>query len=144
MRAGDSASAAFPLLALDDIKDHMSDPFVDRSHGLRDKCRIHGRDQSEYFYILRALGSFLQLPLQPTEFFTLSRPRVEGGVRFSVVAAIMGWSACTTVRMAKRYGHIGDRAQRLAVDALCEPVSEGGGVQNRAQSRSATEGVRAN
>jgi hypothetical protein len=34
-------------------------------------------------------------------------------------ATIMGWSASTTVRMAKRYGHIGHNAQRLAVDVLC-------------------------
>lgn len=69
---------------------------------------------------------------------------LEAGVPFSVVASIMGWSASTTVRMAKRYGHIGDRAQRLAVDALCEPVSDGGVAQNRAQSENAPVGTRAN
>jgi hypothetical protein len=69
---------------------------------------------------------------------------LEAGVPFSVVASIMGWSASTTVRMAKRYGHIGDRAQRLAVDALCEPVFEGDGAQNRAQSHNVTECARAN
>jgi hypothetical protein len=69
---------------------------------------------------------------------------LEAGVPFSVVASVMGWSASTTVRMAKRYGHIGDRAQRLAVDALCEPVSGGGVAQNRAQSESAPVGTRAN
>jgi len=69
---------------------------------------------------------------------------LEAGVLFSVVASIMGWSASTTVRMAKRYGHIGDRAQRPAVDALCEPVSEGGVVQNPLQSSSAKKTVRAN
>ena len=58
---------------------------------------------------------------------------LEAGVPFSVIATIMGWSASTTVRMAKRYGHIGDRAQRLAVDTLCEPVSEGAVVQNPLQ-----------
>jgi hypothetical protein len=35
-------------------------------------------------------------------------------VPFSVLATIMGWSASTTVRMAKRYGHIGQAAQRQA------------------------------
>ena len=60
---------------------------------------------------------------------------LEAGVPFSVVASIMGWSASTTVRMAKRYGHIGVRAQRLAVEALCEPVSDAAGAQNRAQSK---------
>ncbi len=43
---------------------------------------------------------------------------LEAGAPFSVVAAIMGWSASTTVRMAKRYGHIGQEAQRQAVAAL--------------------------
>lgn len=69
---------------------------------------------------------------------------LEAGVRFSVVATIMGWSASTTVRMSKRYGHIGQIAQRRVVDALCEPVSEGDGAQNRAQSRGGTAGARAN
>ena len=32
----------------------------------------------------------------------------------------MGWSASTTVRMAKRYGHIGQEAQRRAVEVLCD------------------------
>jgi len=69
---------------------------------------------------------------------------LQAGVPFSVVASIMGWSACTTVRMAKRYGHIGDRAQRLAVDALCEPISAGAVAQNRAQYRRLTARVRSN
>jgi len=43
---------------------------------------------------------------------------LEAGVPFSVLATIMGWSASTTVRMAKRYGHIGQPAQRLAVATL--------------------------
>jgi hypothetical protein len=45
-------------------------------------------------------------------------------------ATFMGWSASTTVRMAKRYGHIGHNAQRLAVDVLCEPVSGADGAQS--------------
>src|SRR6201987_2240786 len=47
---------------------------------------------------------------------------LEAGVPFSVVATIMGWSASTTVRMEKRYGHIEHNAQRLPVDAPFEPV----------------------
>lgn len=43
---------------------------------------------------------------------------LEGGAPLSVVAAIMGWSPATTVRMAKRYGHIGQVAQRQAVELL--------------------------
>jgi integrase len=65
---------------------------------------------------------------------------LEGGIPFSVVASIMGWSASTTVRMAKRYGHIGQAAQRRAVEVLCEPVSQTDGAQNGAQSEAATAG----
>jgi hypothetical protein len=34
---------------------------------------------------------------------------LEGGVPYHVVATIMGWSASTAIRMAKRYGHIGQK-----------------------------------
>ena len=43
---------------------------------------------------------------------------LEGGAPLAVVATIMGWSAATTVRMVKRYGHIGQVAQRQAVEIL--------------------------
>ena len=43
---------------------------------------------------------------------------LEAGVPYPVVASIMGWSAATAIRMAKRYGHIGQRALRDAVDVL--------------------------
>jgi integrase len=43
---------------------------------------------------------------------------LERGQSFAVVASIMGWSAGTSVRMAKRYGHIGPSAQRQALAAL--------------------------
>jgi integrase len=43
---------------------------------------------------------------------------LEGGVPYPVVASIMGWSAATTIRMAKRYGHIGQVAHRQAVELL--------------------------
>lgn len=45
---------------------------------------------------------------------------LEGGAPLSVVASILGWSPATTVRMAKRYGHIGQLAQREAVNLLDE------------------------
>ena len=35
-----------------------------------------------------------------------------------VVASIMGWSAATAIRMAKRYGHIGNKGVRGAADVL--------------------------
>jgi integrase len=69
---------------------------------------------------------------------------LEAGVPFSVVATIMGWSASTTVRMARRYGHIGHAAQRLAVDALCGPIFKDNGAQNGAQSGNVAIGTRAN
>jgi integrase len=40
---------------------------------------------------------------------------LEAGVPYSVVATVMGWSAATAIRMAKRYGHIG---QKTLVDAM--------------------------
>ena len=43
---------------------------------------------------------------------------LEGGAPLSVVATILGWSAATTAIMAKRYGHIGDTARRIAVAVL--------------------------
>jgi len=36
----------------------------------------------------------------------------------SVVASIMDWSASTTAKMAKGYGHIGSEVQGAALDAL--------------------------
>ena len=45
---------------------------------------------------------------------------LERGASLSVVASIMGWSASTTAKMAKRYGHIGSDAQRTALDALVQ------------------------
>ena len=59
---------------------------------------------------------------------------LEAGVPFSVVATIMGWSASTTVRMSKRYGHIGQSAQRSAVNALNQAGIEDDGAQKWAQS----------
>jgi integrase len=60
---------------------------------------------------------------------------LEAGVPFSVIATIMGWSPSTTVRMARRYGHIGQAAQRQAVNALNEAGFQGDGAQNWAQSQ---------
>jgi integrase len=60
---------------------------------------------------------------------------LEAGVPFSVVATIMGWSPSTTVRMSRRYGHIGQAAQRQAVNALNQALLESDGAQNWAQSQ---------
>ena len=43
---------------------------------------------------------------------------LEGGIPYPVVASMMGWSAATAIRMAKRYGHIGSNALRDAADVL--------------------------
>jgi integrase len=63
---------------------------------------------------------------------------LEAGVPFSVIATIMGWSSSTTVRMAKRYGHIGQVAQRQAVDALSRAGFQDDGAQKWAQSQKPT------
>jgi integrase len=47
---------------------------------------------------------------------------LEAGVPFPVLAVLMGWSPATTVRMAKRYGHIGQKALRAAVEAISSPA----------------------
>lgn len=43
---------------------------------------------------------------------------LEAGIPYPVVASMMGWSAATAIRMAKRYGHIGSQALREAADVL--------------------------
>jgi integrase len=60
---------------------------------------------------------------------------LEAGVPFSVVATIMGWSPSTTVRMARRYGHIGQTAQRQAVKALNDAGSREDVTQNWVSSQ---------
>jgi integrase len=60
---------------------------------------------------------------------------LEAGVPFSVIATIMGWSPSTTVRMSRRYGHIGQTAQRQAVNALNQAGIHDDGAQNWAQSQ---------
>jgi integrase len=54
---------------------------------------------------------------------------LEAGVPFSVMATIMGWSPSTTVCMSRRYGHIGQSAQRLAVKALRDAGIQDDGAQ---------------
>jgi hypothetical protein len=44
------------------------------------------------------------------------------GSCYRVVAEIMGWSAATAVRMAKRYGDVGESARRQAMTALEAPM----------------------
>ncbi len=59
---------------------------------------------------------------------------LEGGAPLSVVASILGWSAATTVRMAKRYGHIGQLAQRQAVKLLDAKPTRAGKKSNESRT----------
>ena len=63
---------------------------------------------------------------------------LEGGAPLLVVASILGWSPATTARMAKRYGHIGQVAQRQAVEILDSALSRRSARQPRGSSRSTT------
>jgi integrase len=49
--------------------------------------------------------------------------RLLGGVPFALLAQIMGWSASSTVKMAKRYGHVGDSSLRQAMALLDQRVA---------------------
>jgi len=49
---------------------------------------------------------------------TAATKLLEEGTPIAVVAQILGWSASTAVRMAKRYGHIRPEVQRQALDAV--------------------------
>jgi integrase len=55
---------------------------------------------------------------------TAATKMLEHGVPYATVAQILGWSATTAVRMAKRYGHIRPEAQRRALDviATADPI----------------------
>jgi integrase len=49
---------------------------------------------------------------------TAATKLLEQGTPIAVVAQILGWSASTAVRMAKRYGHIRPEVQRQALAAV--------------------------
>src|SRR5688572_10823063 len=60
---------------------------------------------------------------------------LEAGVPFAVVSDIMGWSASTAIRMARRYAHIGHAARRNAIDKLASATTfDSDGAQKWAQS----------
>ena len=52
---------------------------------------------------------------------TAATKLLEHGTPYAVVAQILGWSASTAVRMAKRYGHIRPEVQRQALAAVATP-----------------------
>jgi hypothetical protein len=52
---------------------------------------------------------------------------LEGGVPYHVVSTIIGRSAATAIRTAKRYGHIGQKAMSPAVEVTCKIRNPGRG-----------------
>lgn len=46
---------------------------------------------------------------------------LENGAPVATVAQVLGWSASTAIRMAKRYGHIRPEAQRQALESIANP-----------------------
>jgi integrase len=63
---------------------------------------------------------------------------LEAGAPFPLVARIMGWSTATTVRMAKRYGHIGHEALRSAVESISAAKTEQKSKKQDEQKRQAS------
>jgi integrase len=49
---------------------------------------------------------------------------LENGVPIATVAQVLGWSASTAVRMAKRHGHIRPEAQRQALESITMALPE--------------------
>ena len=47
---------------------------------------------------------------------------LENDVPIATVAQVLGWSASTAIRMAKRYGHIRPEAQRRALESIATAV----------------------
>ena len=60
---------------------------------------------------------------------------LEGGIPYPVVASMMGWSAATAIRMAKRYGHIGSQALRDAADVLGRVKTLAGSLKKSPKSQ---------
>jgi hypothetical protein len=58
---------------------------------------------------------------------------VEGGTPYPKLAAILGWSPATAVRMAKRYGHVSVEALRKDEDRLDRRENEGEGAKKGAK-----------
>jgi len=59
---------------------------------------------------------------------------LEAGIPYPVVASIMGWSAATAIRMAKRYGHIGQKSLRDAMDVLGDREIPAGSLKKSPKS----------
>ena len=66
---------------------------------------------------------------------------LERGVPLPVVASLLGWSAGTTVRMARRYGHISAETQRQAVMVLVPEPNDPGRQRREERSRNPSPNV---
>jgi integrase len=75
---------------------------------------------------------------------TAATKLLEQGTSFPIVALILGWSASTAVRMAKRYGHIRPEVQRHALDAIATVEIQQGVNQIVHQAESAVQSDRPN
>jgi hypothetical protein len=74
---------------------------------------------------------------------TVCTPLPERGAPYHVVSTIMGRSAATAIRMAKQYGHMGQKAVREAMEVLGKVEIPGRVTQEAPQSESA-EGAKPN
>lgn len=75
---------------------------------------------------------------------TAATKLLENGVPFAVVAELLGWSATTAVRMAKRYGHIRPEAKRRALEAIATAEIAAPVHQNVHQAESVVESAKPN
>jgi integrase len=85
---------------------------------------LHRQDytlKQRAIYALQIYRKFLEREVRDLRHTGCTR-MLEAGVPFPVLAMLMGWSPATTVRMAKRYGHIGQKALRTAVEAISSPA----------------------
>ncbi len=60
---------------------------------------------------------------------------LENGVPIATVAQVLGWSASTAIRMAKRYGHIRPEAQRQALESIATALPVVTGAKKRLDVR---------
>jgi integrase len=69
---------------------------------------------------------------------------LEHGIPIAIVAQILGWSASTSVRMAKRYGHIRPEIQRQALESVATTEIQPGVHQIVHQEENALESKKLN
>jgi integrase len=98
-------------------KDSKDSKKADASH----ESAKSAADQNKSLSRLKAKSESLTCRFHDLRHTAVTR-LLEAGIPYAVVANMMGWSAATAIRMAKRYGHIGSHALREAADVLgrCE------------------------